>query len=274
MKRVGKVLEKEYISLVIAILCVVLTMLLDSLGSLQFLRHGISFIFEPAVYSSSQAGSEGNQYLQAFVKLSEFRNEYNQLKVDVLEKDVNNSYFAILKEENESLKKQISLSDVSQKYVQAKTLYCENVDYINIDVGSEDGVNVGNIVSLGNMYVGQVLKVDLGGSLVRLLSSKESRFEVLITHVGVKDGKIIETPNILSKAVVVGTADGIKVENISSTAEVKEGDIVVMNDPRVGVHLVVGYLVGILDNPSSTSKSGYVSPMVDYDSLLTVFVKI
>ena len=74
--------------------------------------------------------------------------------------------------------------------------------------------------------------------------------------------------------VVVGTADGIRVENISSTAEVKEGDVVLMNDSRVGSHLVIGYLVSISDNPSSTSKSGYVSPIVDYDSLLTVFVKI
>lgn len=274
MKRVEKVLDKEYISLGIAMLCVVLVMLLDSLGNLQFLRNGISFIFEPAVYSSSQAGSGGNRYLQAFIKLSEFRKEYNQLKIDVLEKDVNNSYFAILKEENESLKKQILLGDVSKKYIQAKTVYSENVDYMNIDVGSQDGVDVGNIVSFGNMYVGQVLKVDRSGSLVRLLSSKESRFEVLITHAGVKDGKVTETPNILSKAVVVGTADGIRVENISSTAEVKEGDVVLMNDSRVGSHLVIGYLVSISDNPSSTSKSGYVSPIVDYDSLLTVFVKI
>lgn len=274
MKRVEKVLDKEYILLIVAFFVVTAIILLDSLGALQVLRNSMSFIFEPTIYSSTQAGSSSKKYLEAFVKITEFRKELNQLKIDVLEKDVNNSYYTILKEENESLKKQIALSDTTKKYLKAKALFTESVDYLNINVGSEDGVSVGNIVSLGNMYIGQVIKVDLKGSLVRLLSSKESRFEVLITHAGVKDGKVLETPEVLSKAVVVGTADGIKVENISSTASVKEGNIVIMNDARVGSHLVIGYLVGVLDNPSATSKSGYVSPLVDKDNLLTVFVRI
>jgi hypothetical protein len=35
----------------------------------------------------------------------------------------------------------------------------------------------------------------------------------------------------------------------------------------------LGYLVGLSENPAATSRSGYVSPILDYDKLITVFVK-
>lgn len=274
MKRANFILNREYLVLPIGLVFSILLILLDTLGFLSFLRTGISFVFEPISYNGKVVGSEVKNYFENFVKLSEFRDEYNRLKIDIYEKDVNNAYYSLLREENESLRKQISLGDLSRKYVTAKTMKSDSPDYLNLNVGDAEDVIVNDIVSWGNMYVGTVIKSDLNGSLVQLASGKGSNLEVIVTEVGVKDAAISTMPVVLSKGVVSGTADGIKIENISMSANVKDGDIVVINDSKVGEYLVLGYLVGLSDNPATTSRSGYVSPMVDYDSLITVFVRI
>jgi hypothetical protein len=84
----------------------------------------------------------------------------------------------------------------------------------------------------------------------------------------------LKDAKVLSKAVVSGTAEGIKVENILMNADIENGDIVVINDERVGEYLILGYLVNLSDNPATTSRYGYVSTLVDYDDLMTVFVKL
>ncbi len=274
MKRANFILNREYLVLPIGLVFSILLILLDTLGFLSFLRTGISFVFEPISYNGKVVGSEVKNYFENFVKLSEFRDEYNRLKIDIYEKDVNNAYYSLLREENESLRKQISLGDLSRKYVTAKTMKSDSPDYLNLNVGDAEDVIVNDIVSWGNMYVGTVIKSDLNGSLVQLASSKGSNLEVIVTEVGVKDAIISTTPVVLSKGVVSGTADGIRIENISMSANVKDGDIVVINDSKVGEYLVLGYLVGLSDNPATTSRSGYVSPLMDYDSLITVFVRV
>ena len=123
------------------------------------------------------------------------------------------------------------------------------------------------------MYVGQISSVDLNGSVVRLMTSKNSTLEVIITRKGVENAAIADPIEALSRAVVTGSPDGIKIENISTTADIKDGDIVVINDSRIGEYLVLGYIVGLTNNPADTSRSGYVSAIIDYDNLMTVFVK-
>jgi hypothetical protein len=49
-------------------------------------------------------------------------------------------------------------------------------------------------------------------------------------------------------------------------------DLVVVNDERVGQYLVLGSLVSLSQNPATTSRFGYVSPLADYDGLMSVFV--
>ena len=247
--------------------------LLDSLGAVNFIRTGFSFAMDPVAYQGNVTGGSVREYLETFVRLNEFREEFNELSLKVYEQEVESSFYAILKEENESLKKQISLAEFDQNYTMAKVFGGLENDFIRINKGERENIVVGDVVLLGNLYVGIVIRVDSEGSLVRLPTNKASNLEVVIVRGEIENLRMGEDIGILTKGVVKGSADGIRVENMSMSASLQNGDVVVVNDPRVGQYLVLGYLVGLSENPAATSRSGYVSPILDYDRLITVFVR-
>ena len=252
----------------------VILLLLDSIKNFNGVRNGISFIFEPVSYAASNLGTNIKSGVSSFSNFSKLQKDYNQLKIESYDKDINNAYFLALQEENNSLKTQINLGNKEKQYVLAKVVGSSlNHNFLNLNVGSKDGVKLNDTVSIGNMYVGQISSVDLNGSVVRLMTSKNSTLEVIITRKGVENAAIADPIEALSRAVVTGSPDGIKIENISTTADIKDGDIVVINDSRIGEYLVLGYIVGLTNNPADTSRSGYVSAIIDYDNLMTVFVK-
>jgi len=80
--------------------------------------------------------------------------------------------------------------------------------------------------------------------------------------------------NILSRAVVNGSSDGIKIENIGMNSGVEDGDVVIVNDSKVKDNLVLGHIVGLSKDPATTTRTGYVSPTIDFYDLLNVFVRL
>ena len=78
----------------------------------------------------------------------------------------------------------------------------------------------------------------------------------------------------MSKGVIKGSSGGIIIENMSMNSNLTNDDIVVVNDSRVGEYLVLGRLQDISENPAATSRSGYVEPIIDYEKLITVFVRV
>lgn len=263
--------ESTFLLPFVAIGISIFLLVAGNLGGLNFLRKGISFIFEPMAYSSTSAGMSVSKYFETFSQFSDFNVEFNDLKTEILEKDIQNSQYAILLEENEALKEQVGLKDIESEYVMSKILSGGDVDSLRINVGSKDGVKVGNVASVRQMYIGIVISVDERGSLVRLPTSRSSHLKVVIVDGGAKD---IEKASVLSRAVVSGSPEGIKIENVLMNADIEDGDIVVVNDDKVGNYLVLGYLVNLSDNPATSSRFGYVSSLADYDDLMTVFVQV
>jgi cell shape-determining protein MreC len=274
MKKKSKNLPNEYIILFAGIILSVLFLLLDMLGSLAFLRGGISYVMDPIDYNANFLGAEVREYLETFAYLKDFRDEYNQMSIDIYEQEVKTSFYAIIQEENEALRKQISLRDQDQEYVMAKVLSNSDVDILRINKGERDGIAIGDVVHLGNMFVGIVVNVDGKGSSVRTPLNRGSSLEVVVVSGDIEEIRTGESTNILSKGVVKGSSEGIIIENMSMSANLENGNVVVVNDSRVGEYLVLGYLRDISENPAATSRSGFVSSIVNYDKLVTVFVKL
>ncbi len=249
-------------------------LLLDSFSLIQPFRDIFSFTFTPVYASAKTLSGNVKEYFGTVGKIDEFRKEYNDLKIAIYEKDINNAYYQVLLEENASLKKQIELGNTERKYLLSKVLGVQNISNMQIDKGTREGVRKGAVVSSGNMFVGTVESVDMEGALVLLPYSKSSTFEVFVTNVGVKDGKIVEGVPVLSHAVVRGGGDHINIENISMNSEVKDGDIVVTRDSKIDRYLIVGQIANLVSNPAATSKSARVAPLMDYDNLMTIFVEI
>jgi cell shape-determining protein MreC len=256
-----------YFSLLLAITL----LLLDGLSGMKGVRNALSFVFEPTSFQANIAGSKVKEYFQTFVNLGNFRKEFNDLKIASYDKEAQYSNYVILKNENEALKKQIALGNREAKYVLANTLRDDNVDTLAIDQGSESGLQQGDVVTVGNIFVGIVSSVDLKGSTVRLPSDGNSHLEVVVLKVG-QDGNV--NTNILSSGVVSGSAEGIMIENIAMNSEVVDGDMVYINDSKVGGFYALGYVVALSSNPASTYKTAFVSPILDYDNLMQVFVRV
>jgi cell shape-determining protein MreC len=247
----------------------VVLLLIDGLSGLSGVRKGISFVFEPIFSQANKAGSQVKEYFQTFINLGSFRTEFNDLKVEIYEKESQYANYLILKNENEALKQQIALGNKDAKYVIANVLRDDNVNILLIDQGSEEGIQQGDVVSLGNTFVGIVSGVDLNGSSVRLPSDENSYFQVVILKSGQENAS---KTNILSSGVIGGTPGGIKIENISMSSDVADGDMVYINDSKVGGFFALGYVVALSSNPASTYKTAFVSPILDYDTLMQVFV--
>ncbi|NLB11773.1 hypothetical protein GX830_00125 [Candidatus Dojkabacteria bacterium] len=266
--------SSDYLILLITFVLSILFLLLDTIGSLAFLRRGISFVADPIDYNANSLGTEVKDFLGIFVDLKNFKDEYNQMSIDIYEKDVENSFYTILREENDALKKQITLGDQKQEYVMAKVLGDEKSEFLRINKGEKDGIVAGDVVLLGNMYVGNVVVVDSKGSLVRTPFNRATSLEVVVVSGSIERVRTKESVDILSKGVIKGSSGGIIIENMSMNSNLTNDDIVVVNDSRVGEYLVLGRLQDISENPAATSRSGYVEPIIDYEKLITVFVRV
>ena len=268
-------LADKNLFLPIAIVLMLLLIFLDGTKVLQPLRTGVSFLFQPISVDGSDLGSKINKKFGIIAQISKFQKEFNQMKLDMYGKDVNNSYFVVLQEERDALQKQLDLGNKENKYLMAKVLGGERTKSLRLNKGKSDGVNVGDAVSLGNLFLGVVDRVDEYSSKVMLPTAKGSSYEVFITKVGVEQGAVKKDGvQVLSKAVIQGAGDHIRIENISTNSNVEDGDVVVISDPKVGDYLVVGKVVGLSSNPAETSRSGRVEMMLDSRYLMSVFINI
>ncbi|HAM37467.1 TPA: hypothetical protein DCP42_01995 [Patescibacteria group bacterium] len=271
MKNSSSKVENSNIAIYLSLVLAIVFLLMDGFGNLAGLRNGISFTFEPISFQANSAGTKVGEYFQTFVNLGAFRKEFNDLKIKSYENETQYANYLVLKNENEALKKQIALGNKGSKYILANVLRDDNVDILLIDQGSESDIRQGDVVSVGNVFVGIVSSVDLKGSSVRLPSNESSHLEVVVLK---SESDNVAKANILSDAVVSGSAEGIKIENISMNSSVANGDIVYINDSKVGWYFALGYIVGLSSNPASTYKTAFVSPILDYDNLMQVFVKV
>ena len=268
------IFEKDLVFFPIGIFLAITLILLDSLIGVSFLRSGISYIAEPIFVGANSAGKEVASSFEIFNDFGEFRKECDALKEDFNAKNVENSYFTMLVEENESLRKQVNLANDEKEYLLVKVLSTDSVEFLRLNEGKASGIEMGDIAVLGNLYLGSVVQVDDKSSVVRLPRSKNNNLEVIVVNGDWMDVKDNRKVPILSKAVVSGTSDGIRIENFSANSKVKNGDLVVVNDSKVGESLVLGYIVNLSNNPAETSRSGVVVPVVEYDDLITVFIRV
>ena len=252
-----------FISLAIS----VLFLLIDGLSGLKAIRNATSYVIEPVTNQANIAGGAVKDYLNTFTQFEQLRSDYNNLKIKSYEEESKYSDYLVLLNENEALKQQLALGNKNAKYTLANVMRSDNVNTLSIDEGSESGIQVGDVVSYGNTFIGIVSRADLMGSTVRLPIDESSHFEVVIMKSDTQGG-------ILSSGVASGSTNGIKIENITMNSSVADGDVVFINDTKVGGFLTLGYIVGLSESKSSTYKTAYVSPVLDYNSLMQVFVKI
>lgn len=260
--------SKNWLSIPITILISVLLLFLNSTGWLNGTKSSISYVLGPVYTTSSNLAIGVREFFTTVINISDFREEYNRMKIEIAEYEISNMSYQILQDENSDLKTQLNLANKNYQYLHSKVLDHIETDYMIINKGSKDGVKEGNIAVLGDAFLGITIEVGQYTSKIRLPISKSNFLEAYI----ISSNEEIEQ-RILSKAVVSGSSDGIRIENIGMNSGVRNGDIVIVNDSKVGENLVLGTVVGLSEDPATTTRTGYVSPAVDYYDLINVFIR-
>ncbi|MBP6858426.1 MAG: rod shape-determining protein MreC [Candidatus Pacebacteria bacterium] len=131
-------------------------------------------------------------------------------------------------------------------------------DVLIIDVGYADGVSTTSAVyAPGNILIGRVIDVLKDTSKVKLYSSPEEKYDVLI---GAN-----RTP-----AVAVGRGGGHYEAQISRESGVKEGDYVMSNGLNDGPF---GLVNSIISDPAQAFQTVLFSPMTNIYEIRWVLVK-
>ena len=261
--------SKNWLSIPITFVISLTFILFSSLGWLDTISNVIGYICDPIYTTSSNMANSVKDFWGTLTEISQFREEFNDMKLQIANYEIQNLEYQKLKKENIDLKEQLNLGNRENRYIEATVLDHIETDFMIINVGLNNGVTNGDIVVLGNSFIGIVMDVGQYTSKVRLPISKSSFLEVYISS-----AQESSSQRILSKAVVSGSSDGIKIENIGMNSGVQNGDTVIVNDSKVGENLILGKLVGLSEDPATTTRSGYVSPIVDYYDLVNVFVRI
>ncbi len=261
--------ERSWLSIPIILLLSILLLFLNSLGTFKGVKSTVSYVLGPIYTTSSNLAISLKDFFSTVVNISEFREEYNEMKLQIAEYEVDNLEYQLLLDENSDLKSQLELGNREDRYILAKVLDHIESEYLIVNQGSKKGIKQGDIAVIGDAFVGIVIESGQYTSKIRLPISKSNFLEAYILSSDEEDSQ-----RILSRAVINGSSDGIRIENIGMNSGVKNGDIVVVNDSKVGENLIVGTVVGLSEDPATTTRTGYVSPAVDYYDLTNLFIRI
>lgn len=267
--------KRELIFTIIVILLGVILISLEKANAITFLRYPISYSMEPIFLSGERIGDNISSYSKNFVNLEDIIQENEKLKLQIAQKEIEEASVLEIMTENELLRKQLTLKNTEKEYVIGNIMKSDSIDSLRIDEGTKSGIKVGDVAVVGNFFVGIVEYADELGSRIKLPTSNNSYLGVSILKYNLNnslDGYL--KSKVMSRGVMNGSVEGIKVENITMNSDVNDGDIVFVTDSSVGEMLVLGYVVGLSSNPASISRTCFVSTIVDYDTLSKVFVII
>lgn len=261
--------KRSWLSIPIILLLSILVLFLNSLGTFKGVKSAVSYVLGPIYTTSSNLAISLREFFSTVVNISDFREEYNEMKLQIAEYEIDNLEYQLILDENSDLKDQLDLGNREDKYIFAKVLDHIESEYLIVNQGSKEGVKKGDIAVIGDAFLGIVIESGQYTSKIRLPISKSNFLEAYIISSDEKDSQ-----RILSRAVINGSSDGIRIENIGMNSGVENGDTVVVNDSKVGENLIVGTVVGLSEDPATTTRTGYVSPAVDYYDLTNLFIRI
>lgn len=244
----------------------ILLFLLDIFNMDSPLKYFIHWIADPVIVGSEDTGESVSSYLSVLIDIPKTQRELNGLREKVFNYESQIGYTSILEEENRSLREELNLGNKEHTYIEAKVLGKVQDNTLRVNAGENQGVKVGDTVSLGYNFIGIVVETTGDISTVRLPYSKSSTLEVWVTSENDKS-------KLLSRAVVKGSEEEYMIiENVSKKADVKEGDYVIVKDEKVVDNLVLGKISELNLDPAKTSINGKVLPIVDFELLVSIFI--
>ena len=264
--------RSKYVLIGLSIFCILLiavTSFVD--GFLNPLRTGIGFFLNPIQSGVNRAGTALYNGVSNYSNLKNAMEEQQALQAEIDR----------LLEENNRLQSEVfelsrlrELYDLDQDYMQyekigARVIAKDSGDWFQvfrINKGSADGVRVDANVIAGGGLVGIVTDVGAHYATVRSIIDDVSRVSGMAQQSG--------DSCIVAGDLTLFEEGRLRITNIADQGDIKNGDRIVTSNisSKFLPGILIGYATDITVDSTRLTKSGYLVPTAQFDTLQEVLV--
>jgi rod shape-determining protein MreC len=264
--------RSKYVLISLTVFCVLLIGLTSIRDEwLAPLRTGVGYVLIPVQSGVNSVGSAIYGEITDLSKLRNAQKENREMKDIITQLTEENTRLQSEELELNRLRKLYSLDQQYGQYekVGARVIANDSSNWFQvfrIDKGSKDGIAVNMNVMAGGGLVGIVTDVGANYATVRSIIDDSSRVSGMAMQSG--DSCIIAGDLTLFKE------GRLRITNVLKESDLKDGDkIVTSNISSVFLPgLLVGYASDITNDSNNVTKSGYLVPAAEFDSLQDVLV--
>ena len=264
--------NSKYILAGLSLFCIVLIAVTSINNSiLAPLRTGVGYVLVPFQSGVNAVGTSLYNGIRDLSTLREAQAENEDLKNRVAELTEENNR---LQAEQYELERLRELYELDQDYMQYEKVAARVIakdsgnwfQIFRINKGADDGIRENMNVIAGGGLVGIVTDVGANYATVRSIIDDSSRVSAMAIQSG--DGCIVGGDLTLFKE------GRLRITNVLKDSDLKDGDkIVTSNTSSVFVPgILVGYAAEITNDTNNVTKSGYLIPAAEFDSLQEVLV--
>jgi len=266
-------IPSKYILLVLTIICII--MMIVSYTTDAFtgpLKTVSAYTVVPFQKGIENAGTWLFNRSQDIKKIKELTIENEELKTQVDELTIKNNELLQDKYELSELRQLVKLDEKYGEYekIGARVIGKDTGNWFNsflIDKGLNDGVTVDMNVMAGSGLVGIVTEVGPNWATVKSIIDDDSNVSAMIQSTS--DTLIVEGSLELMSDGIIKFSQLEDPEN-----KIKVGDQIVSSyiSNKYLPGISVGYITEINDDSNNLTKSGYLTPVVDFKHINTVLV--
>ena len=264
--------RNKYILIGLSVFCILLigiTSFKD--GFLNPLRSGIGYFLIPIQSGVNRAGTSLYNGISSYSTMKTAMDEKQRLQSQVDTLIEENSRLQAEQFELERLRELYELDQEYQQYdkIGARVIAKDSGDWFQvfrINKGSADGVRVDANVIAGGGLVGIVTDVGANYATVRSIIDDVSRVSAMAQQSG-------DTCIVSGNLTLFGEGK-LQISNVMKDSDLKDGDRIVTSNisSKFLPGILIGYATGITTDETRLTKSGYLIPVANFDSLQEVLV--
>jgi rod shape-determining protein MreC len=240
-------------------------LLLDSIGAFNKLFDFASFVSTPVRIELHTYSLKVNTFFNVLGRISSLSNENSDLKKEnqsLLEERTTCQEASI---KNDLLKQQLGLKSITQTPVLEARVIGSNIGFENslqINVGSADGAEIGDIVVFNMYAIGKVKTIDEHSAKILLITSPSSNIPVR----GIKNR---------ARGFVRGEVGlTLQMKEILPNEKIEEGETIVTSgiENEFPPDLIIGIVTKVSNIAANTRQEAEVQVQIDFKQLDYVYV--
>jgi rod shape-determining protein MreC len=252
--------QKTFVTLTALI---VVFFLLEITGVVNLIEAPLQRIFLPAQIALNKTRIDFSNFIGTISDIKSLREKETQTANENAILTAENARLKRLKKENQALRQQLKAPKISQELIAATVIGQDPLlssSKLLIDRGKTDRIELGNLVILKDILIGEVVVVGDSTSTVRLLSDSETKIPAE-TEKGVR-------------GILRGQfGNQIVLEKVTQDKKLTKGDIVFSSgEADMPKGLVLGQIIKVESSPAEIFQKAIIEPLTAYENLETVFV--